>query len=187
MAQHCAKRPYVCQCCSFKATYEEVVDKHLLECKYVPLQCPNQCEVTFEHDFMEDHMKMCRLQEVGCEFGSMGCDGRFRREDQEEHTRQRSQKHLTLTASLAVETKEQLQQKLLEQDKKHKKEEEKLMHKIEEQEKRLSEQEKKLNELQKKLNEGEKRFQDQDRDHTEEKKMLKQILEEQGERQKELE
>ena len=185
VAQHCAKRPYVCQHCNFKATYEVVVDTHLPECKYVPLQCPNLCGVTFERDFMEDHMKMCRLEEVGCEFGSVGCDGRFIREDQEEHTRQNSQKHLTLTASLAVETKEQLQQKLLEQDKKHK-EEEKLRQKIEErQEKRLIEQEKTLNEHQKKLNEVEKRFQDQDRDHKEEKKMLKQILEEQGERQKE--
>ena len=191
VAQHCAKRPYVCQHCNFKATYEEVVDKHLPECKYVPLQCPNLCGVTFERDFMEDHMKMCRLEEVGCEFSGVGCDGLFIREDQEEHTRQNSQKHLTLTASLAMETKEQLQQKLLDQDKKHKEEEEKLMHKIEEQEKnmeeqekRLIEQEKKLNEHQKKLNEVEKRFQDQDRDHKEEKKMLKQIL---GERQKELE
>ena len=208
VAQHCAKRPYVCQHCNFKATYEEVMDKHLPECKYVPLQCPNLCGVTFERDFMEDHMKMCRLEEVGCEFSDVGCDGRFIREDQEEHTRQNSQKHLTLTASLAVETTEQLQQKLLEQDKTHKEEEEKLMHKIEEQEKkiegqekkmkeqekkveeqekRLSEQEKKLNEHQKKLNEGEKRFQDQDNDHKEEKKLLKQILWEQGERQKELE
>ena len=190
VAQHCAKRPYVCQHCNFKATYEEVVDKHLPECKYVPLQCPNLCGVTFERDFMEDHMKMCRLEEVGCEFSGVGCDGWFIREDQEEHTRQNSQKHLTLTASLAVETKEQLQQKLLEQDKKHKEEDEKLRHKIEEQErkieeqeKRLNEQEKKLYECQKKLNEVEKKFEDQDRDH----KMLKQILEEQGERQKELE
>ena len=55
VAQHCAKRPYVCQHCNFKATYEEVVDKHLPECKYVPLQCPNLCGVTFERDFMEDH------------------------------------------------------------------------------------------------------------------------------------
>ena len=125
VAQHCAKRPYVCQHCNFKATFEEVVDKHLPECKYVPLQCPNLCGVTFERDFMEDHMKMCRLQEVGCEFSGVGCDGRFIREDQEEHTRQNSQEHLTLIASLAVETKEQLQQKLLEQDKKHKEEEEK--------------------------------------------------------------
>ena len=126
VAQHCAKRPYVCQHCNFKATYEEVVDEHSPECKYVPLQCPNLCGVTFERDFMEDHMKMCRLEEVGCEFSGAGCDGRFRREDQEEHTMQNSQKHLTLTASLAVETKEHLQQKLLEQDKKHKEEMEKL-------------------------------------------------------------
>ena len=132
VAQHCAKRPYVCQHCNFKATYEEVVDKHLPECKYVPLQCPNLCGVTFERDFMEDHMKMCHLEEVGCEFSGVGCEDRFIQEDQEEHTRQNSQKHLTLTASLAVDTKEQLQQKLLDQDIKHKEEEEKLKQKIEE-------------------------------------------------------
>ena len=118
VAQECTKRPHVCQHCGFKATYEEVVDTHLPECKYVPLQCPNRCGVTCEREDMEDHMKMCRLEEVGCDFSGVGCDGRFIREDQEEHTRKNSQTHLTLTASLAVETKEQLQQKLLDQDKK---------------------------------------------------------------------
>ena len=160
VAQHCAKRPYVCQHCNFKATYEEVVDTHLPECKYVPLQCPNLCGVTFERDFMEDHMKMCRLEEVWCKFSGVGCEGRFRREDQEEHTRQNSQKHLTLTASLAVETKEQLQQKSLEQDKKYKEEEEKLKQKIEEQEKKIEELAKKDNE------------------HNEEEQKLKQNIEE---------
>ena len=87
VAQHCAKRPYVCQYCSFKATYEEVVDTHLPECKYVPLQCPNLCGVTTERNFMEDHMKMCCLEEVECEFRGVGCEERFRREDQEKHTR----------------------------------------------------------------------------------------------------
>ena len=52
VALHCAKRPYVCQHCNFKATYEEVVDKHLPEFKYFPLHCPNLCGVTFERDFM---------------------------------------------------------------------------------------------------------------------------------------
>ena len=170
VAQHCAKRPYVCQHCNFKATYEEVVDKHLPECKYVPLQYPNLCGVTFERDFMEDHMKMCHLEEVGCEFSGVGCDGLFRREDQEEHARQNSQKHLTLTASLAVETKEQLQQKLLEQDKKHKEEEENLRQKIEEQEKKIEELAKKDNEhndeeqkLKQKIEEQEKKFEGQEK------------------------
>ena len=164
VAQHCVKRAYVCQHCNFKATYEEVVDTHLPECKYVPLQCPNLCGVTFERDFMEDHMKMCRLEEVGCEFSGVGCDGRFIREDQEEHTRQNSQTHLTLTASLAVETKEQFQQKLLEQDKKHEEEEEKLKQRIEEQEKKLKVQDiKHKEEVVQKL--------------TEQKKMLEELFE----------
>ena len=136
VAQHCAKRPHVCQYCSFKATYEEVVDTHLPECKYVPLQCPNLCGVTFEREFMEDHMKMCPLEEVECEFSGVGCEKRFRREDQEEHTRQNSQKHLTLTASLA----KQLQQKLEEQENKHREEKQVLKMKIEEQEKKIEEQ-----------------------------------------------
>ena len=153
VAKDCSKRPHVCQHCGFKATYEEVVDTHLPECKYVPLQCPNRCGVTCEREDMEDHMKMCRLEEVGCDFSGVGCDGRFIREDQEEHTRQNSHKHLTLTASLAVETKEQLQQKLLDQDKKHKEEEEKWKKKIEEQEKKLVEQNEKLEEKLKEQNE----------------------------------
>ena len=164
VAQHCAKRPYVCQHCNFKATYEEVVDKHLPECKFVPLQCPNLCGVTFERDFMEDHMKMCRLEEIVCKFSGVGCDDQFRREDQEEHTRQNSQKHLTLTASLAVETNKQLQQKLLEQDKKHEEEEEKLRQKIDEKEKKIEELAKKV--------------MDKDNEHNEEEQKLKQKIEE---------
>ena len=151
LAQHCAKRAYVCRHCSFKATYEEVVDTHLPQCKYVPLDCPNRCGATFERDFLEDHMKMCRLEEVECELRGVGCGGRFLREDQEEHTRLNSQKHLTLTASLAVETKEQLQQKLLELDQRHKEEEEKLKNKIEDQEEKLEHQEEKLEEQEEKL------------------------------------
>ncbi len=146
VAQECTKRPHVCQHCGFKATYEEVVDTHLPECKYVALQCPNMCGVSCEREVMEDHMKICRLEEVECEFSSVGCDGRFIREDQDKHARQNSQKHLTLTASLAVETKEQLQQQLLEQDKKHKEAEEMLKMKIVEQEMKIEEQHKKLDE-----------------------------------------
>ena len=185
LAQHCVKRAYVCRHCSFEATYEEVVDTHLPQCKYVPLDCPNRCGATFERDFLEDHMKMCRLEEVECELRSVGCGGRFLREDQEEHARENSQKHLTLTASLAVETKEQFQQKLLELDQRHKEEEEKLK-KIEEDEKKLGEQEetsqeqeerceeheKKIRELEKKLREQEKQLGNQEKKLGEQEKKL---------------
>ena len=168
VAQHCAKRPYVCQYCSFKAIYEEVVDKHLPECKFVALQCPNLCGVTSERDFMEDHMKMCRLEEVGCEFSGVGCDGRFIREDQEEHTRQNSQKHLTLTASLAAETKEQLHKNLLEQNKTQKEEEEKLKQKIEELEKKDIHHKEEEQKLERTIGELKKKFDEEEQKLTQE-------------------
>ena len=178
VAQHRAKRPYVCQYCSFEANYEEVVGTHLPECKKFPLQCPNLCGVTFEHDFMEDHLKMCRLEEVGCEFSGVGCEEMFRREDQEENTRQNSQKHLTLTASLA----KQLQEKLEQQDKKLRKEERMFKLKIVEHEKKMEEQqkkqEKKIKEQEKKQ---EKKMEEQEKKMEEQHKVvgeLKQILKE---------
>ena len=50
---------------------EGKLGEHLPGCKYVPLQCPNMWG-DFELDFMEDHMKICRLEEVGCEFSGVG-------------------------------------------------------------------------------------------------------------------
>ena len=92
-------------------------------------------------------MKMCRLEEVACDFRGVGCDGRFLREDQENHARENSDKHLTLIASLAVETKDSLIKKLLDQDEKHKE----LRGKIKEQEQQLTLQQIQLTEQQSKV------------------------------------
>ncbi len=156
MAQECTKRPHVCQHCGFKATYEEVVDTHLPECKYVALQCPNMCGVSCEREVMEDHMKICRLEEVECEFSSVGCDGRFIREDQDEHARQNSQKHLTLTTSLVVNIKNDFQRKMEKQE-----------HKIQEQERVLKKQEKRLEQQEITLGEQMKTLEEKDMEITE--------------------
>ena len=172
VAQECSERPHICQHCGFKGTYEKVIDIHLPECLYVPLQCPNMCGVSCEREVMEDHMKICRLQEVDCEFNHVGCDSRFVREDQDEHTRLNSHKHLILTATLTVESKKQLVEVLLEQDRMHKEKENNLMKKIEEQKKKLVEQETKLMELETKLEGQEKKLVDQEKKLVEQNKNL---------------
>ena len=169
VAQECTKREYVCQYCNFSATYEEVVSIHFPECKYVPLQCPNLCGVTFEHDFMEDHMKMCHLEEVGCEFDGVGCEERLRREEQEEHTRQNSQKHLILTASLAAKTNKNL----LDWSAEDEQEKQPLKQKVEEQQKMLKSQEQKLNEQEQKINDQELKMKDQELKNNEEEQKIK--------------
>ena len=98
-------------------------------------------------------MKMCRLEEVACEFRGVGCDGCFLREDQENHARENSDKHLTLTASLAVETKDSLIKKLLDQDERHKEEKKQLREKIIKQEQQLTEQQEQLTNQQQQIKE----------------------------------
>ena len=112
VAEECIKRELICQHCGFKATYEEVVNIHLPECKYVPLKCPNLCGVTCDREDMEDHMKMCRLEEVACEFGIVGCSENFRREDEEEHAKENVQKHIAMTALSGAKEREKLKEKL---------------------------------------------------------------------------
>ena len=89
--KECSKRPYTCHHCGFKGTHEEVSNVHLPECKYVPLQCPNRCGVTCDREDMDDHLKMCRLEEVACEFSGVGCEDKFVRELKEEHVHMNSQ------------------------------------------------------------------------------------------------
>ena len=135
------------------------VKQHVaMECvkrDYCPLQCPNFCGVTCEHDILKDHMRMCRLG-VACEFNGVRCDGMFRREDQEQHTRQKFGK-------LAKKFRKQKTQKELQQQKW------KLEKKFEEQERRfrvqehrfhkvLKEQDKKFVEVQEKSDQNEVKF-----------------------------
>ena len=215
VAQECTKREYVCQYCNFKATHEEVVDIHFPECKYVPLQCPNLCGVTFERDFLEDHMQICRLEEIGCEFSGVGCEERFRREDQEDHIRQNSQKHLTLTASAAKnlldwsikdkeekqllkQTEEQHEQMLVEQERRLIEQERKSIkqeqmqkqqeQKLMEQEQKSKEQEQKLEEQKQKLEEQEQKLEEQKSMEEEQKlKELEKKLEKQKQKLEEQE
>ena len=194
VAEECVQRDYGCQHCAFKATYEVVVDTHWPECVYLPLPCPNLCGVTCERGLMEDHMAMCRLQEVACEFTGVGCDRKLKREEQEEHTRQNTHKHLTITPAAAVKMKEQLLQKIEEQEQKNQqqllkldKQEtriqqqelklEKQEQKNRQQELKLEKQEQKLEKQEQKLEKQEQKLEKQEQKNLQEKLKLENTLE----------
>ena len=109
--KECVKRDYVCPHCAFKGSYEIVSTVHWPECAYYPLQCPNRCGVTCERDNMDYHMKMCPLEEVECEFSLAGCKERFKREKEEEHMKENSQKHLTMMAAASLKMQNKLEEK----------------------------------------------------------------------------
>ena len=109
LANHCPNRDYTCPHCSFKATFHEV-SEHFEVCRYYPLVCPNRCGASFERDVLEDHLKMCGLQKLQCEFSYAGCVDKFTRDHQKEHMEQNTQKHLALVAAATLRISQEQQQ-----------------------------------------------------------------------------
>ena len=157
LTKECVKRDYVCPYCSFKASYEIVTDSHWSECKYYPLVCPNRCGVTCERPTMEDHLKICRLQQVECQFKQIGCLEKFSREDLEEHMREKAQTHLTMMAATSVKMQQEFQAKLQEQEGRFEEKQAEFQAKLQEQEGRFEE---KQAQFQAKLQEQEGRFEE---------------------------
>ena len=71
--------------------------------------CPNHCGESYRQEDIENHRKTCHLEEIACEFSGVGCIQRFKREKEEEHVQENTQQHLSLAASQAIGTQQQLQ------------------------------------------------------------------------------
>ncbi len=120
LANECPEREFSCKYCNYKATYVLVTEVHFKNCKLYILNCPNGCGVHFERGELEDHINMCSLQKVECEFSYAGCEDKFIRGQQKDHMEQNTQKHLVLmsTATLRISQEQQQanKQKLQEQE-----------------------------------------------------------------------
>ena len=143
LANECPNRDYRCPHCNFSNKYH-VVSKHFDVCPYYPLACPNRCGATFERDDLQDHMKMCRLEEVQCVFGNEGCQAKFIRENEDEHMDQNTQKHLALMPAATLRINQDFERKLQEQQEVFEK-------KLEQNDKQIKRIEQKLQVFEKKL------------------------------------
>ena len=94
-ANSCPKRPWQCDFCDFKGTYEVVTKDHFPVCVKYPESCPNQCEmVSVPRCDLEKHLTHCPLQLVECEFSQAGCHERIPRQDLSRHMEEGAQRHL---------------------------------------------------------------------------------------------
>ena len=119
IANECPKRDFTCMHCGFKATYEVVSEQHWPECQNYPVPCPNRCQIgAVERNTLEDHLKMCSLQVVDCDFSYAGCNEKLQRQHMEKHIEENTQKHLALMAAASMKRSrefEQMSQELQEQ------------------------------------------------------------------------
>ena len=102
----CLLRPFSCEMCKeFKSTYDNVSKNHAPSCKCRPVECPNTCGNTLQHQELEEHLSsVCPLSMVECEFSHAGCDVKMHRKDLPSHLSESMVTHMSL---LARENKKQ--------------------------------------------------------------------------------
>jgi len=116
-SKSCPKRPWQCQYCDFRGTYDIGTTNHFPNCTKYPEPCPNQCDIgTVPRCDMEKHLTECPLQLVECEFAQAGCRERIPRQDLSRHMEEGAQRHLLSMSLLNLTLTRELHQKMAEKD-----------------------------------------------------------------------
>ena len=124
----CPKRQFKCTHCAYEATYQEITGDHWPKCNKYPLECPNGCgEGSIERQHLPDHLHVCPLEVVECEFDYAGCTENVQRQEMQSHVESSVKAHLQLVAAHTklqekrIEKQEQLlntqQEKIKQQEK----------------------------------------------------------------------
>ena len=111
-ANDCPKRQFVCtHCAAYRATYQEITEDHWPDCKRHPLECPNNCgERDIERQHLPNHLEVCPLQLIDCEFDYAGCRERVQRQEMQFHVESSVKVHLQMVARHAKLQKKQIKQ-----------------------------------------------------------------------------
>ena len=115
----CDKRPWTCEYCGLKCTYDEGEERHWLTCSKFPEPSPNSSEVgSVERCNIEQHRSECSLEPVACEMKEFGCSVVVPRKELARHMRESELQHLTAMTMLNLRLTRQLQQESTERDRK---------------------------------------------------------------------
>jgi len=92
----CPRLKVDCQYCHITGENWFIYGEHKEQCPKFPIACPNKCEVgSVPRDDVEEHMKMCPLELIQCEYHVVGCEERMARKDQKKHNKEKMEDHLS--------------------------------------------------------------------------------------------
>ena len=105
----CTCRKVDCQYCQITGEHQFIEGEHKEQCPKFPIACPNKCEVgSVPRDDVEEHMKMCPLELIQCEYHMVGCEERMARKDQKKHIKEKMEEHLSFMKQGLNVTREHL-------------------------------------------------------------------------------
>jgi len=94
----CPLRPYGCEYCGLRETWDSITRIHFDVCEKYPVKCPNSCGIgEIQRIDVDKHVRdECPLGEVGCKFEYAGCCVRLPRKDIGQHLSDKVSSHLDM-------------------------------------------------------------------------------------------
>ena len=85
LSHRCVLRKVKCEYCGHTTTAKDYYS-HLLICKMLPVQCPNDCgETGLVRKLLSTHCQTCKFELISCEYVNVGCEKKIRRQDMPQH------------------------------------------------------------------------------------------------------
>ncbi|XP_011403817.1 PREDICTED: TNF receptor-associated factor 4-like [Amphimedon queenslandica] len=102
VSKECPKRTATCTHCEETGVHNIIsTNAHLDVCPLFPITCTNdECDVVSPRNQLSAHKTTCPKSIVKCEYSSVGCSKRMKREVQEEHNESFVKKHLQLAVNV---------------------------------------------------------------------------------------
>ncbi|XP_019855801.1 PREDICTED: TNF receptor-associated factor 5-like [Amphimedon queenslandica] len=98
MTGSCTEYFVNCQYCKRKGRYLLINSSHLDECPDLPIQCSNEaCGEMIPRRSLASHKETCPKALVPCQYNTVGCNKKIKREEQESHNDEALKEHLEAT------------------------------------------------------------------------------------------
>ena len=95
---------------SIATLQENTEGEHKKQCPKFPIACPNKCEAgSVPRDDVKEHIKMCPLELIQCEYHVVGCKERMAHKDQRKHNKEKMEEHLSFTTNYLFSTQQKVE------------------------------------------------------------------------------
>ena len=101
----CPKRLIECQYCKADVPYQHIKEGHLEICPRYPILCTN--EGCGQSNRKKLHKWSCPKEIICCQYKTIGCDKKMKREEQKEHNEQSMEEHLKMAMKEILELKKE--------------------------------------------------------------------------------
>lgn len=106
LMMECPNRDQKCKYCDQLVPLSSMSTHHQSVCTHFPIPCPSGCSEVLRRAAVTQHLDMCPMRLINCDFAQFGCDISFQFRHKSNHMEEYSHRHLCMIAECCVSLKQ---------------------------------------------------------------------------------